>query len=79
MNKLKSLFNKLKPTSPVAIAAVQTTLYVLAFIIVVVIMIKDPAVFTLLLIFAVIAYIIKELFKIRLRIAVKKAERKLRR
>lgn len=79
MNKLKALFKKLKPEDPVAIAIVQTFFYVVAFIFGLVILIKDPAVFTLLLMLAVVAFVIKELFTILLRKAVKKTERKLRR
>lgn len=79
MNKLKSLYNKLKPKTPVAIAIIQTVLYVTAFIFGLVILIKEPAVFTLLLMLAVVAFVIKELFTILLRKAVKKTERKLRR
>lgn len=79
MNKLKAFFSKMKPKNPVTIAAVQTTLYVMAFIIGLVIMIKDPPVFTLLLMLAVVAFVIKELFTMLLRKAVKKTERKLRR
>lgn len=79
MIKLKALFNKLKPKSPVAIAIVQTVLYLLAFIVGLVILITNPDLFILVLIFGLIVFIIKELFFMLLRKAIKKTERKMRR
>ena len=79
MNKLKSILKKLTPENPLYVAILQTAFSVLAFIALISIMIADPAIFTLLLMLGIIFYVIYEFFKVRLRIAMRKADRKYRR
>lgn len=76
MNKLKALFKKLKPETPVSIAITYTTLSILAFIAGVVILVTDPAVFTLLVMFGILVFIIVQVYNQFLKYAQKKSRRR---
>jgi len=75
MDKMKALFKKLKPETPVSIAITYTTLSVLAFIAGVVILVVDPAVFMLLVMFGILVFIIVQVYNHFLKYAQKSRRR----